>query len=105
MLHQKVKNCWILEGDANSNFFFHSWIKRRSKSNEIDGLVIQNVWTDSVDGVRRGIFDHFKNHFCLRYKSVASIPPQLFHNHIDDVDNNFLEAPFTKDEVKKNIWE
>ncbi|KAL8527697.1 hypothetical protein ACS0TY_005514 [Phlomoides rotata] len=44
---------WILEGDVNSGYF-HGWINKRRKANEIDGLFFDEVWTDSVEGVKNG---------------------------------------------------
>lgn len=62
ILYQKAKASLILEGDANFKFL-HRWINKRNKCNEINGIDVNNLWVDSVHGVRYGIFQHFKDHF------------------------------------------
>lgn len=58
LLHQKAKSQWLKEGDANTKFF-HSRINRRLKLLSIEGLQINNVWTESIEGVKNGVFRHF----------------------------------------------
>ncbi|KAL8469897.1 hypothetical protein ACS0TY_032675 [Phlomoides rotata] len=41
-LFQKARVKWIKEGDANSKFF-HNWVKKRYKRNELSGLWQGNV--------------------------------------------------------------
>ncbi|KAL8470945.1 hypothetical protein ACS0TY_033497 [Phlomoides rotata] len=49
-LFQKSRIKWIEEGDLNSGFF-HKWITKNNKRNELVGLWDNNVWIDSVSGV------------------------------------------------------
>lgn len=42
-LYQKAKSKWLNEGDTNTKFF-HSWITRRHKLLNIEGLHLNNVW-------------------------------------------------------------
>ncbi|KAL8473811.1 hypothetical protein ACS0TY_030606 [Phlomoides rotata] len=58
-LLQKSKLKWLKEGDVNSNFF-HNWVKRRYKRNEIMGLWNNNSWVESVQGVKQLVYEHFK---------------------------------------------
>ncbi|KAL8506456.1 hypothetical protein ACS0TY_017376 [Phlomoides rotata] len=51
-LFQKAKAKWIKEGDVNSSFF-HDWINKRVKLNGIDGLLVNNAWVDSKEGIRK----------------------------------------------------
>ncbi|KAL8544625.1 hypothetical protein ACS0TY_005015 [Phlomoides rotata] len=48
-MFQQSKMKWVLEGDVNSGYF-HGWINKRRKVNEIDGLFFDEVWTNSVEG-------------------------------------------------------
>lgn len=58
LLSQKAKVKWALEGDVNSKFF-HGWINRRLKKNEIDGLKVGDRWVESVREVKEAIFNNF----------------------------------------------
>lgn len=103
ILYQKANASWILEGDANSKVF-PKWINKRNQHNEITGLVVNNMWVDFVNGVRAGIFQHFKDHYSSNHSLLASLSADLFQKHIDDADNSLLEAECTKEEVRYAIW-
>ncbi|KAL8483361.1 hypothetical protein ACS0TY_026168 [Phlomoides rotata] len=47
LVFQKAKVKWLLEGDVNSGYFY-GWVNKRRKINEIDGLFIDGVWTESI---------------------------------------------------------
>ncbi|KAF1894928.1 hypothetical protein Lal_00022422 [Lupinus albus] len=51
LLCQKSRAKWLKEGDSNSKFF-HGYINSRRRSNSIQGLRINGLWTDDVWGVR-----------------------------------------------------
>lgn len=40
LLQQKSRNKWLVDGDENSGFF-HNFINRRRKGNEISGLLVE----------------------------------------------------------------
>lgn len=67
-----AKEKWLLDGNSNSGFF-HSWINKRCKLNEIDGLLVSNIWTDSVEGVRNEVFRHFQTHFSSYSSTCLSL--------------------------------
>ncbi|KAL8479964.1 hypothetical protein ACS0TY_026780 [Phlomoides rotata] len=56
MLAQKDKAKWIAAGDTNSRFF-HRWINKRPKQNGIEGLMVNNIWVDSVEGVKKASWE------------------------------------------------
>lgn len=62
MLGQKAKANWLRSGDTNSSFF-HKWINRRTKKNEIVGIHYKNRWLESADSVKQASLDHFKEQF------------------------------------------
>lgn len=102
ILHQKAMTNWILEGDSNSKLF-HSWINRYNKLNELDVLLVQNMWTNSVDGVQNDVLRHFRSHFGSNTATCISPPTNFFCKKVDELDNHFLEAPFFEDEIKETI--
>ncbi|KAL8498962.1 hypothetical protein ACS0TY_022066 [Phlomoides rotata] len=62
ILAQKAKARWLREGEVNSSYF-HGWINRNRKANAIEGLLINERWSDSVEYVKKGIHEHFEQHF------------------------------------------
>ncbi|KAL8555298.1 hypothetical protein ACS0TY_003197 [Phlomoides rotata] len=49
-LFQKAKSNWLKEGDVNSKFF-HGWINKRIKVNRLEGLLVNNSWVESKEGL------------------------------------------------------
>ncbi|KAL8471619.1 hypothetical protein ACS0TY_029028 [Phlomoides rotata] len=49
---QKARYLWLRDGDCNSRFF-HSYINRRRKRNEILGLNVNGEWQEKVEDVKR----------------------------------------------------
>lgn len=103
LMFQKAKAWWILEGDSNSKFF-HNWINRKNKVDGIEGVFVNNVWAESVTKVREDIFNHFKAHFNSYNSPAISFSASMFPRKIDQEDSVFLEATFTKTEVKAVVW-
>ncbi|KAL8513843.1 hypothetical protein ACS0TY_013093 [Phlomoides rotata] len=102
-LFQKARIKWIVEGDANTRFF-HNIINRNYKMNEITGLSDGASWVDSLQGVKKLVFNHFRSYFSWSSSYRARLDPLLFSKKIGVLENIFLEAPFTMDEVKDAIW-
>ncbi|KAL8515852.1 hypothetical protein ACS0TY_014524 [Phlomoides rotata] len=50
-MYPKAKLRWIKEGGVNSKFF-HGWINKKNKVNGTEGLLVDNTWIESVDGVK-----------------------------------------------------
>ncbi|KAL8521151.1 hypothetical protein ACS0TY_011630 [Phlomoides rotata] len=62
LLAQKAKARWLKEGDVNLSYF-HGWINKNRRANTIEGLLINERWSDSVEDVKKGIHEHFEHHF------------------------------------------
>ncbi|KAL8508386.1 hypothetical protein ACS0TY_018846 [Phlomoides rotata] len=92
LLPQRAKARWLRDGDVNSKYF-HGWINRNRKANAIEGLVLNDRWTESVDGINKGIHDHFERHFSNPLRSRPHIPSDLFPRKIDRY--NRLESSVT----------
>ncbi|KAL8543610.1 hypothetical protein ACS0TY_004253 [Phlomoides rotata] len=80
-LFQKAKAKWIKEGDVNSSFF-HGWINKRIKLNGIEGLLVDNVWVESREGIRKEVFTHFQNHFRSRRRIRVHMPNDICHKRL-----------------------
>lgn len=59
---QKARSRWLVEGDVNSSLF-HRVINYKRKKNEIVGMKFNGRWVEGVDAVKKGNFEHFKDHF------------------------------------------
>ncbi|KAL8463817.1 hypothetical protein ACS0TY_033675 [Phlomoides rotata] len=70
---QKSKLKWMKEGDVNSNFF-HSWVKRRHKGNEIMEHWNRNTWVDSVQGVKKMVHNHFLEQAVVEHTGCSELP-------------------------------
>ncbi|KAL8462439.1 hypothetical protein ACS0TY_033457 [Phlomoides rotata] len=71
LLLQRARCNWLKNGDTNSRFF-HCYINRRRKRNEILGLKVNNIWTEDVqEGQEReeGCINHMGMH-CMANMEV-----------------------------------
>ncbi|KAL8501247.1 hypothetical protein ACS0TY_020702 [Phlomoides rotata] len=85
-LAQKAKARWLRDGDVNSSYF-HGWINKNRKSNAIERLLINDRWIDTVDDVKKGIQEHFKNHFNAAHFRRSFLPADIFPKKIDECSN------------------
>ncbi|XP_071735458.1 uncharacterized protein [Rutidosis leptorrhynchoides] len=99
MLKQKARIKWILEGDENSRYF-HSIIRRRYNKNNIRGLVINGLWNENVEDIKKAILSHFS----LLYNVRSRNRPSMINLHYPSITPDqaaSLECPFTE----KEIWD
>ncbi|KAL8501198.1 hypothetical protein ACS0TY_020667 [Phlomoides rotata] len=101
-LFQKSRANWITEGDCNSKIF-NSFINKRNKTNENNGVWNSGNWIDSVIGVKGVIFSHFKKHFSSAVTNRPKFPSALCTHHLNEFDNSSLTAPFSSAEFSAAI--
>ncbi|KAL8462975.1 hypothetical protein ACS0TY_033030 [Phlomoides rotata] len=103
-LIQKLKLKWLSEGDANTSFF-HNWIKCRQKKDEIMGLWSNNRWIESVQAVKKLVFEHFKNQFEKVEEKSAFFTDTLFQAKVDTTGNALLAARLSEQkEMRISGW-
>lgn len=102
LVAQKAKIRWLKEGDVNSSFF-HRAINFRRKSNEIPGIMLDGVWTEEVQEVKRGIHDFFKKQFSSSRIIRSRLLASQNERRLSEEDNQFLIAPFSESEVVEAI--
>ncbi|GJZ12967.1 RNA-directed DNA polymerase, eukaryota, partial [Tanacetum coccineum] len=100
---QKAKVKWSIEGDENSSFFHGVLNKKRSQLN-IRGIMVDGVWTERPDMVKREFFQHFSRRFdkpaVHRAHIVMTYPKSLSGDQQIE-----LERDVSKEEIKKAVWD
>ncbi|GJS67055.1 putative RNA-directed DNA polymerase, eukaryota, reverse transcriptase zinc-binding domain protein [Tanacetum coccineum] len=100
---QKAKVKWAVEGDENTKFFHGMLNKKRSILN-IRGVLVDGVWVDSPNSLKKEFFDHFSNRFCKPDERRATIHME-FPNQLHSDQCRDLEIEVTNDEIKRAVWE
>nr|GEY16867.1 nucleotide-binding alpha-beta plait domain-containing protein [Tanacetum cinerariifolium] len=100
---QKAKVKWAVEGDKDFGFFHGMLNKKRSIIN-IRGVIVDGMWVDSPNKVKKEFLDHFNNQFCKHVERKATLQME-FHKQIHSDQQRELESEVTNDEIKKAVWE
>ncbi|GKC60329.1 hypothetical protein Tco_1087927 [Tanacetum coccineum] len=69
---QKAKIKWAVEGDENSSFF-HGILNKKHNILNVRGVMVDGVWVDNPNRVKREFFDHFNARFCQPGHKGSSI--------------------------------
>ncbi|GKC64318.1 reverse transcriptase domain-containing protein, partial [Tanacetum coccineum] len=105
-LSQKAKTKWALEGDENTKFF-HGIIKKRRRQLAIKGIMKNGVWIEEP-GILKA---EFMSHFSHRFQQPTGIPTSWIWTMImlsiplSPSQRDFLERPFSRDEIKRAVWD
>ncbi|KAL8525273.1 hypothetical protein ACS0TY_014776 [Phlomoides rotata] len=91
-----VKLRWIKEGGVNSKFF-HGWINKKNKVNGTEGLLVDNTWIESVDGVKEAVYNHFRKHSSSKRNIRIWIIEVEWETHLVCRANNFDPSYFIGD--------
>lgn len=76
----------------------------QNKRNEIQGIRVNGVWVDSVQGVKYEIFQYFQKCFDAVNFNHPTFSVSQSSNSLKLTDNSFLTADFSEDEIKNVIW-
>ncbi|GJX71225.1 putative RNA-directed DNA polymerase, eukaryota, reverse transcriptase zinc-binding domain protein [Tanacetum coccineum] len=102
-LAQKARIKWALEGDENSNFF-HATLKKNRRQLAIKGILNEGEWIENPDNIKTLFVDHFRNRFQQTCETPSSFDVDM-PNHISCDQREFLERSFSRDEIKKAVWD
>ncbi|GKB42250.1 RNA-directed DNA polymerase, eukaryota, reverse transcriptase zinc-binding domain protein [Tanacetum coccineum] len=97
-LAQKAKVKWAEAGDENMSFFHNTLKKRRQLT--IKGILKDGEWIEDPSSVKAEFADHLLEVIC-NWHTVT--PPTLDTNMLNplhECQRDFLERPFTRDEIK-----
>nr|GEX00744.1 RNA-directed DNA polymerase, eukaryota, reverse transcriptase zinc-binding domain protein [Tanacetum cinerariifolium] len=97
------KEISTLEGDENYGFFHGMLNKKRSILN-IQGVMVDGMWVDSPNKVKKEFLDHFNNQFYKPDERKATLQME-FPKQIHSDQQRELESEVSNDEIKKAVWE
>nr|GFC17573.1 putative RNA-directed DNA polymerase, eukaryota, reverse transcriptase zinc-binding domain protein [Tanacetum cinerariifolium] len=100
---QKAKIKWAVEGDDNSRFF-HGMLNKRRNTLNIRGILVDGVWTDSPDKVKREFLDHFTKRFSNPGEREASLFMD-FPKQLNDDQQKEFESEVSNEEIKRAVWD
>lgn len=104
----KSRELWIKEGDANTKFF-HASVKTKRGKNRIDTVMDQNgTFHSSFEAIEELAVNNFKillgnDNGGKNIQSAQMV--DVIQQEISDEDNKHLLSPFTKDEVRKAVFD
>ncbi|GKA69987.1 putative RNA-directed DNA polymerase, eukaryota, reverse transcriptase zinc-binding domain protein [Tanacetum coccineum] len=100
---QKAKIKWAIEGDENSKFF-HGTLKKNRRQLAVRGILKNGEWIEDPEDVKSEFLDHFRS----RFQQPAGISPSFnadSFNRLDSHESEFLELQFSRDEIKRVVWD
>nr|GEX49538.1 putative RNA-directed DNA polymerase, eukaryota, reverse transcriptase zinc-binding domain protein [Tanacetum cinerariifolium] len=99
---QKAKIKWALEGDENTSFF-HGSLKKKRRQLAIRGILKHGEWIETPDSVKEEFLVHFRNRF-KQHVGLSSTLDLLSSSSLSQVHRDYLELPFSRDEIKRAVW-
>ncbi|GKB53733.1 RNA-directed DNA polymerase, eukaryota, partial [Tanacetum coccineum] len=100
---QKAKIKWALEGDENTSFF-HGTLKKKRRQLAIRGILKNGDWVDAPGLVKEEFLTHFRDRF-KRHNGPPIGIDSLSFNTLSQIHRDYLELPFSRDEIKRAVWE
>ncbi|GKC48538.1 RNA-directed DNA polymerase, eukaryota [Tanacetum coccineum] len=101
-LAQKAKIKWSIEGDENSSFFHGMLNKKRNQSN-IRGIMVDGVWKDQPNDVKREFLNHFQERFDKPVERRVTID-MSYPRSISGEQRDGLEREVSIEEIKTAVW-
>ncbi|XP_058784295.1 uncharacterized protein LOC131659071 [Vicia villosa] len=103
MLRLKSRQLWLKEGDKNSRFF-HNSIKDRQRKGAISVLEGAEGRVEGFEEVKKEVRDHFEGFFKEENHDRA-VPKGLDFRSLTKEDREWLERPFSEEEIKTAVWD
>ncbi|KAL5154595.1 Transposon TX1 uncharacterized protein [Glycine soja] len=102
LLRQKSRSKWLQEGDSNSAFF-HKVINFRRNYNALQGILIDGLWVQQPEEVKKGAVDFFLKRFTEQNPSRPTLDGVQFPS-LDQRQREGLILPFSDQELKEAVW-
>ena len=103
---QKVGNNWILQGDANTQFF-HQFVNGRRRKKTITFLENGNEEIRGQNAISSHIVDYYKGLFGPEPRYNFRIDPTIWDDceNLEDTDNLILCQSFSEIEIKMHFFQ
>ncbi|KAJ9547296.1 LOW QUALITY PROTEIN: hypothetical protein OSB04_019839 [Centaurea solstitialis] len=101
-IKQRAKNKWLQDGE-NNTWFFHGCLNNKLSKTKLHGLNINGIWETSPEKIKAEVRDFFEKKFEEHHLIRPTISSSLFKK-ISALQREWLEAPFSKQEVKNAVW-
>nr|GEW69932.1 RNA-directed DNA polymerase, eukaryota [Tanacetum cinerariifolium] len=95
---QKAKIQWAVEGDENSKIF-HGIVNRKRANLTVKGIMVDGVWVDEPNRVKK----EFRDHFAARFQDPGICQGKLnfsFPNRLSSEQVAEFEIPISKEEIR-----
>ena len=102
LLRQKSRSKWLQEGDSNSAFF-HKVINFRRNYNALQGILIDGLWVQQPEEVKKRAVDFFLKRFSEQNPSRPTLDGVQFPS-LDQRQREGLILPFSDQELKEAVW-
>jgi hypothetical protein len=101
---QRGRANWLRHGDQNTSFF-HGFASQRKRKNFIKKLQRDNgVWEEDQDQLRTMASDYFSQLFTSGVYEADPYAIDKVKSRVDSTMNAALMAPYTREEVKKGLF-
>ncbi|GJU51767.1 hypothetical protein Tco_1221322 [Tanacetum coccineum] len=100
---QKAKIKWAFKGDENTSFF-HGPLKKKRRQLAIRGILKNGEWIKASNIVKEEFLVHFRNRF-KQPAGLSSALDSLPFSSLSQVHRDYLELPFSRDEIKRAVWD
>ncbi|GKV26502.1 hypothetical protein SLEP1_g35790 [Rubroshorea leprosula] len=98
---QKSRSDWVKLGDQNTRYF-HKIANGRKAHNSISGLWSDGQWVEDPEMVKDEMVKHFRNMF-QEDDWNRPIPSNLEFRRISKDQKDWLERPFTEEEIDEGL--
>ncbi|GJX30348.1 RNA-directed DNA polymerase, eukaryota [Tanacetum coccineum] len=92
-----------IEGDENSSFF-HGVLNKKRCQLTIRGIMVDGIWTDSPNMVKREFLQHFRKRFDKLDAGRAYID-MSYPKTVSSYQQVELELDVSKEEIKRAVWD
>lgn len=102
---QRSRDRNILEGDRNTAYF-QAIANQRNRKKRVDVLEGPNGLVDDDQGMMKVAVEFYKKLFSKEPRGEVSLKEDFWNEEdkVNEIENNWLTAPFTEEEIKQAIF-
>ncbi|GJR98447.1 RNA-directed DNA polymerase, eukaryota, partial [Tanacetum coccineum] len=89
---------------TENSSFFHGMLNKRRSILNIRGVMVDGVWIDRPNRVKKEFYEHFTKRFCNPGERRASLHMD-FPKQLNSDQRTELESEVSNEEIKRAVWE